>query len=258
MAVLWRGVLGTSAAALIGLVAIRLRWLRLDGALASVVVGGSVFACSAWLGTLPLLLFFATASLLGRLPGRPAHSARSARQVAANGGAVVLASVWWGIGHAGAAASALLAAIASANADTWATEIGARWGGAPRRLLIGGPLVAGQSGGMSLVGTAAGGAGALLLGSSAALLGLPHWWTITAAGFGGSVLDSLLGATVQARFRCSACGATIEHGTHAACAHAQAERLHGWPPFDGDMVNAAATIGGGLIGTLLYFAVPFR
>jgi uncharacterized membrane protein len=51
-------------------------------------------------------------------------------------------------------------------------------------------------------------------------------------------LDSLLGATLQARYRCALCGAT---GEHPVCCGAPARRVRGIRTVDNNAVNAIST-----------------
>lgn len=242
---------GVLAAAAVGLAAWRLRWLRADGAAAAVVVGAAIVGFAGWRGAVPLLLFFITSTLLGRLPGRGAgrrHGARDARQVLANGGPAAVAAVLSAGGDHWAWA-ALGGALAAANADTWATEIGTRWGGTPRALGFGAALSAGASGGMSLAGTLAGCAGAGLIAATAGGL------AAAVGGIAGLLGDSLLGATLQAAYRCPDCGARIETPLHGCPGAGRLEpgRLR-W--LDNDGVNLAASACGGLLAGLL--AVAWR
>lgn len=141
-----------------------------------------------------LLAFFVTSSLLSRR-----GTARNERQVIANGGIATLAALagnWlWFAG-----------ALAAANADTWATEIGSHSRTRPRLITSWTPVAAGTDGGLTLLGTAGGIAGAgLIAGLSVGLgprgSGLGLAMTVTVAGIIGMLLDSLLGATVQGKVR---------------------------------------------------------
>jgi len=240
-----RLAVGCAAALAVGLLAWRLRWLRADGAWAAGLIGGAVFGFTGWRGTVPLLLFFVTSTLLGQLPGRGAgrrHGARDARQVVANGAVAGLAAMLAALGTPWAL-PALAGALAAANADTWATEIGTRWGGAPRALGFGPPLAAGASGGMSGVGTAGGVAGTVVIALVAA------GWAAALGGACGLCADSLLGATLQAVYRCPDCGARLETPVCAHCG-TPARRVRGLGWLDNDGVNLAATLVGAAVAAV--------
>ncbi len=136
-----------------------------------------------------LLAFFVLSTLLSRR-----GIARNERQVIANGGIAALAALagnWmWFAG-----------ALAAANADTWATEIGSHSRTAPRLITNGLRVPAGTDGGMTLLGTAGGIAGAGLIAGVSYLFGQQGTVAIAAAGVVGMLLDSLLGATVQGKVR---------------------------------------------------------
>lgn len=158
-----------------------------------------------------LLAFFISASALSRK-----KTTRNARQVIANGGVAALAALsgsWtWFAG-----------ALATANADTWATEIGGRSPTEPRLITTWRRVPAGTDGGMTLVGTLGGFAGAAFIAGVSYLVGNRAFMTLTAAGGFGMLLDSLLGATLQGKVR--------------------------W--LDNDAVNLAATLGGAVCAGLL-------
>lgn len=244
-----RLAVGIAAALTVGLFAWRLRWLRADGAWAAGIVGAAVFGFTGWPGAVALLLFFVTSTLLGRLPGRGAgrrHGARDARQVVANGGVAGLAAILAALGIPWALA-ALVGALAAANADTWATEIGTRWGGVPRAFGFGSPLAGGESGGMSPVGTVGGLAGA---GVIAIVAG---GWAAALGGVCGLLADSLLGATLQAVYRCPDCGARVETTIHdPCCTPARLVRGIGW--LDNDAVNLVATLVGAAVAAMVVHA----
>lgn len=190
-----------------------LRWLTADGAVAAVVVGGLVFWGAGLRGVALLALFFVSGSLLTAWnqqrpegPQRPQRGStlapaplRNARQVLANGGWAAAGAVMvpWkpDIGWA-----VLVGSLATAQADTWATEIGAHASRPPRLITTGRPVPAGTSGGVTPLGTSAGALGAIVLAGLGVALGLP----LRVAAFGalvgvlGMMVDSLLGATLEA------------------------------------------------------------
>jgi len=133
-----------------------------------------------------MLAFFISSSLLST------KTTRNHRQVLANGGIAALAALagnWtWFAG-----------ALAAANADTWATEIGSHSRTPPRLITTGLRVPAGTDGGMTLLGTAGGIAGAGFVAVLASVLGQRSSPVIAVAGIAGMLLDSLLGATVQGK-----------------------------------------------------------
>jgi uncharacterized protein (TIGR00297 family) len=192
----------------------RFRWLTTSGQIAAAVVGAAVLVGSGSLGFTLLVAFFLTSSLLGRFrapvkSGSDQPKGRGAGQVLANGGAAALFSLLALAGWVPAAQYALAGAIAAATADTWATEIGSA-GSWPTWSVIGeGRVRPGRSGGVSVPGTLAAGAGAALIGMLAGLLhgetagvvAEPSAWVRLAipAGMAGMFADSLLGATLENR-----------------------------------------------------------
>lgn len=137
-----------------------------------------------------LLAFFVLSTLLSRR-----GTARNERQVIANGGVAALAALaghWlWFAG-----------ALAAANADTWATEIGIHSRTPPRLITSWARVSAGTDGGMTLLGTVGGTAGAALIAGLSMGLWPGGLWLamiVAVAGVAGMLVDSLLGATVQGK-----------------------------------------------------------
>jgi len=203
-------LLGSILAFGAALLSYRVGALTRRGALAAWVIGAVIFGAGGWVGAAALLTFFGTSTALSRWRkkrkdalGYEKGGRRDAGQVLANGGvAAVCAFVPVLFPSADAASAHLwfLAALASADADTWATEIGSALGGRTLDLRTGKLALPGTSGAVSLGGTVAALAGAALIG----LLFAPDWPTrllVTAAGWGGALADSLLGAFVQAQWR---------------------------------------------------------
>lgn len=202
--------LGLVFAAAIALLAYRVGALTRSGAVAAWGIGTAVFGVGGWLWAVALLTFFGTSTALSRWRksrkdtlGYQKDGRRDAGQVLANGGAAAACALLPVLAPSVGVAHAylwFLAALAAANADTWATEIGSALGGRPWDLRTGRPATAGTSGAISLGGTLAALSGAALIG----LLFAPDWpakIVVTAAGWGGALGDSLLGAFVQAQWR---------------------------------------------------------
>ncbi len=214
------------------------------GTLAALLVGTAVTAGSGLGGLALLFAFFLSSTWL-----TPGGGRRTAVQVAANGGVAAAAALLsraaplWMAAFAGA--------LAAAAADTWSTEIGGRSRSAPRLITTGAAVPPGTSGGVTWLGTAGGAAGAAFIAAAAALLGLvgPRAAVFVAAGgFAGALADSVLGATVQARYRCHACGAVSETRRHGCPEPGVLAAGLSW--MTNDTVNLAATLTGAAVAAL--------
>lgn len=240
----------------------RARSLSASGAWSAFAMGAGfmAFGSPVWIGT--LLVFFISSSFWSKWKKR--HRKKKAAEANyAKGGRRDAGQVWanGGLGLAICAANALWPAegwlyafagvMAAVNADTWATEIGALSKSAPRSLLSGKVVPAGTSGGVTWLGSAAAAGGALLIGLSIVLLpgetGYPAAAVIAAAAIGGvfgAFADSFLGATVQAMYRCTACGAETERTSHCGIA---TRRTRGFGFMTNDAVNMLSSAAAGLV-----------
>ena len=146
-------------------------------------------------------------------------------------------------------AFAALGALAAAASDTWSTEIGILLGGTPKMIITRASVEPGMSGGVSPAGFGAALAGAVFI----ALLGafaipLHHTRLAIAAaigGFGGGVVDSLIGATVQSRRFCDRCRHWTERRVHACGYRTRHARGIYW--LSNDLVNLCGTFAGAVI-----------
>lgn len=201
------------ALAMVGMVAwlsLRKGWLDAGGAVSAAMLGIIVWLAGKWSTALPILLFFVIGTLLGRLPRRNAMAdekqgqPRDFVQVICNGG--IGGAMLIGYMFSGNALWLLLyiISIAVSAADTFSSEIG-QWAGG-RVIDIGRlkPVAAGVSGGVSWQGCLGGLAGAGLIavaGRIVGVLGQEQAVFVAVAGFGGMLLDSLLGSWLQAGYR---------------------------------------------------------
>lgn len=238
----------------VALAAYRRQALTPDGALAAAGIGTVVMARGGAPAAGALLAFFGSSSSLSRLgetqkQRSPLAQAKGARrdlwQVLANGGVATLAI---GAGHQ-RGGGGFLGALAAAAADTWATELGLLAQQPPRLITTLSPVAPGTSGGVTPEGLAASLGGALLVGLVWMVLGGGRRGVAVAvvAGLGGSLVDSLLGATVQALNRCPACGALTEAPVHRPCGQ-PTELIRGLAWMTNDTVNALATLFGAAVG----------
>ncbi len=254
-------LIGFFAGALIALLAWKVGSLSSSGAIAAAVSGGLIFGIGGFPWAALLLTFFVTSSGLSKafksrkvkLGEKFAKSSqRDWAQVLANDGiGTILVLIFlldpnqtWGwIAYAGA--------MATVNADTWATELGVLNPKPPRLITNGQVVEVGTSGGISLFGTLATLGGAALVGlvGAAFNLGVGSWTLLLAATLGGvcgSLFDSLLGATVQAIYHCPSCEKETERHPSHSCG-TQTMQIRGWSWLNNDLVNfIASAVGGGI------------
>ncbi len=69
------------------------------------------------------------------------------------------------------------------------------------------------------------------------------------SGAAGSLIDSLLGATVQQIYYCDTCGKETERHVHRC--GTTTRPLRGWSWMNNDLVNLLSSLGGGLVAALL-------
>jgi uncharacterized protein (TIGR00297 family) len=249
----WLGA--TLLAAAVGGLAYWRRALTLDGALGATAVGALVFRRGGLPAASALLAFFVSSSALSRLQearktsgslAQAKGARRDAGQVLANGGVAALALA---VGRPGGC----LGALATANADTWATELGMLSRRRPRLITTLAVVEPGTSGGVTAAGLLASLAGASLVGAAWAISAgsVAAWRVGLVAGLLGSIVDSLLGATLQALYQCPVCGQRTERAVHPGCGQ-RGVRLRGVEWIDNDVVNALATLSGALLGGLLW------
>lgn len=262
---LLRVVLGVLASACIAGYALRRGALSRSGAAGALGVGTVIWVGGGAPWFAVLFTFFVTSTLLGRV-GRARKEAvkrefskgdtRDVWQALANGGAAAACALGMAVAPSPLWAAAFLGAMATANGDTWATELGVLSRGEPISLLRLRRVPRGTSGAVSGLGLAATAAGALVVGAIAALAPASFGITplrallvATVAGTAGALIDSLLGATLQAGFHCPACRRDCEADVHHCGTPAEHVRGARW--FDNDLVNAAATVAGAALGAAL-------
>lgn len=256
-----RAVAGTALALVIAGLAWRAGSLRRSGFVAAALCG-ALSAIGGWGWALLLVVYFIAASALSRAGARKKQvrsegvvakgGGRDIAQVLANGGiysvaAALTVAIWspylvWGA----------VGALAAASADTWATEIGVWLGGTPRSIISGTDVRTGESGGVTAAGMLGSVAGTAWVGTAAVALGFPRGLALASviAGMGGSITDSILGATIQDRRWCDACAEPTERAVHlCGCT---THRVGGIEWIDNDVVNLLSTLAGFVLGVIAY------
>jgi uncharacterized protein (TIGR00297 family) len=266
-AVATRAAIGAVTALGIAVAAHRSGALSTSGAIAAVIVGTICSAAGvAW--AVMVIAFFVSSTALGKIRADLRQrrigaivakgGRRDAVQVLANGGLFAAAA----LGHLMHPSITWLAlgggALASAAADTWATEVGSLTAHQPRHILRWYPVPPGTSGGVTAAGTTASVVGSGFIGAIAALAGWP-WQAIFATvvgGIVGALADSILGAAVQVRRWCDRCDSATEQSVHVCGTGTRISGGVAW--IDNDSVNLISVALGGVAALILLAALAPR
>jgi uncharacterized protein (TIGR00297 family) len=189
-------------------------WITLDATKPVIILGTITLGFGGWGLALAIILFFVFGSYFSsrrrRYYGadeknesryyRPGEERRDSFQVWSNGFWVAVFAILWFLFGLDALLLAAFAVIATATADTLATEIGSVKPGRTVRITDFKRVETGTDGGISLKGTTAAIAGSLMI--AMVLYITPYFSSelvllIFAAGFLGSVADSIAGAYLQ-------------------------------------------------------------
>ena len=261
-----RLLLGLIFSSGIALLAYRRRSLDRSGAAGAIATGTTIFGMGGWSWGLSLIYFFVSSTLLSHFRERDKAITtadkfskglqRDLTQVAANGGGATLMALTHGLTRDQRPLQQALQAgfagmLATATADTWATEIGVLSPHQPRLITTGERVPTGTSGGITLPGTSASLLGAFSLGLvfwamqgfRRPLASLPVIALIS--GLAGSLFDSLLGATAQAIYYCPSCDKETERRIHNCGTKTKPLRGISW--INNDVVNFLATAFGGIV-----------
>jgi uncharacterized protein (TIGR00297 family) len=257
-----RWLVGLALSASIGYIGWKRQSLTGSGVVGAIVSGTVITGAGGYVQSALLVAFFSSSSALSRLPSTQATKSidaiaqkdgrRDLWQAFANGGIPTALA----LGSDSSANGAVLGALSAVTGDTWATEIGARYGTCPRSITSLRPVATGESGGITAVGLLASVAGGLFISGVAVGArtldrafprSIPVLAAIgAAAGILGSVVDSFVGATLQERRWCESCRRTTERTIHSC---GQPTRIIGGiPGLTNDGVNVICSLTGGITG----------
>lgn len=235
--------------------------LTQSGAAAASVVGTFTVLGLGIKGVILLALFFITSSILSKYKKAEKKNAgeknekgdrRDWQQVLANGGIASLAGLLYSFDGDPIWLLVFSIALASANSDTWASEIGTLSRKPPFSLRTFATAQPGTSGAISVLGTFAALMGSMLISAASYLLfsfSIETALLIFIFGFLGNVTDTILGAYFQAVYRCRNCQLETERLVH--CGH-KTELIKGIPILNNDVVNFLSGFTAVLLGSIFF------
>ena len=249
----WPMVIVVLTVTVIAIGAYLARALTAGGALCAFVMGVTVFWTTRAEGFLLFMLFFLSCNVVGKISKRlrkgkteiaekKGHR-RDVMQVVANGLMTTIAALLWFFTSKTVALIMFGAAVAEATSDTFAGEVGRLSKSGPVSIRNFRPVPVGMSGGVTFLGMV----GAFL--SSAMIAFCWYIWfqgvSVYAAvlvclmGFSGAVMDSYLGASVQAHYVDPDTGMLTENDEKDG---RKLELAQGIRWVDNDMVNLMSNV----------------
>lgn len=250
-------VIALAVLAVVGLWAYWKRQLTVSGLITAVLMGLAT-TLSGGFSALSLYLFFLiSAAVIGKLSKKvrgldKIHKKGGRRdwaQVMANGFPALIAIVCFRFYPSALFPAVFSACLGEACSDTWASEIGVLSRKPPVSILTFTKVPAGLSGGVSALGTGAALLSSLLYGMfafSCFRLSDPGLcFAVIISSFAGVMIDSLLGATVQAHYYNEKEDLLTEHGKDKVGRPLPLKR--GLRFMDNDMVNFASNVSSFLL-----------
>lgn len=243
-----------------GLTGYSAKALSASGAVAAIIVGSAVYLGFHSKGLVLLGVFFVSSSYWSKYKSAAKKTmeeklakggARDWRQVFANGGAAALFSLLYFFDHSPLWVIGFVVALASANSDTWASEIGSLSKTNPLFIRTFKQVEKGTSGAISGLGSMAALSGALLIAIISIWLfklDLMAGLLIFLLGFFGNVIDTLIGAFYQQLYVCNCCGIETEKRIHCG---QPTTRIKGISFMENDMVNFLS----GLIASIMAICI---
>ena len=181
------------------------KWLTTSGAVAAFWVALLLLITGGYKAFIAPGIFLISGSILSKLnKPQKEKDGRNALQVFANGIIGILFMIMYKIVHDPVYLITAIASFCISMSDNTSSEIGMYLKGSTYDILSFKKMPPGVSGGMSLQGTFAGLAGAMLLSYAATYyysFSFIVFMQITIAGFTGMLVDSILGSWLQVKYK---------------------------------------------------------
>ena len=235
--------------------------LSSSGAVSAFVIGLLIVLGLGVKGLIIMGLFFCSSSLWSKMESSNKRkseellvkgSQRDWQQVMANGGLAAMASALYYYTGAPIWLLGACICIAAANSDTWASEVGSMSKRRPISIKNFRRVDRGTSGAVSLLGTCAAVMGSLFIALASYLifeLRIAEFYFIFLLGFTGNLIDTFLGAFVQAGYQCPNCGLKTEKTIHCG---QNTYLITGYPFLNNDTVNFLSGFFTLIMGILIF------
>lgn len=262
-------VIGLIIIVILGLIAFKVKVVDLGGLLGSIIIGFLILLGGGLPWLLLLFVFFTLTTYFTKLKyeykrsigfAEDKRGARGWPNAFANGGAPAFFALAEFTVGGDVFAIAFLGAVASATADTLATEVGLLSRTPPRLIThLRRRVPPGTSGGITPLGIITAFFASFAIGTVAVALGgfgaspLKVLMIALVGGLVGSTADSLFGATIQGLHKCQVCLAPTERLVHC---NRPTLKVRGVRPVDNNVVNFLSTLVGAssAVALLLYLS----
>ena len=258
---------GLISSFLIAFVAYKKASLSKSGFLAAIVLGTGIYYFGGLWFSIIMVAFFISSSILTKFKNYNKESFekineksgnRDYMQVFANGGVGLIFAILYYINSNPIFLLAYAVSFAEATADTWASEVGVLSKKKPINILNLKPLKKGMSGGISMLGTTFAFLGASFIAFIYFMASINIYKDIKQSiiytmiclviGFIGSILDSILGASVQAQYYCEDLKSITEKRVHKGKYN---KRIKGFSFINNDIVNLSSNLLSALMVLLI-------
>jgi len=258
-------IIGLMISFIISFTAYKKSSLNFSGFLAAVVLGTGIYFFGGFWFYIIMLSFFISSSLLTKYKKdvkenienlNEKNGARDYVQVFVNGGIGLVCAVLFHIYDNPIYFLSYGVSFAVSTADTWASEIGVLSKSNPLSILNFKPIEKGLSGGVTILGTMFSilGSGFIALIFFIAYISMYNniekgficSLLCLCLGFLGSIIDSILGASVQAQYYCEPLKSYTEKKTYK---DKQNKLIKGFSIINNDVVNFVSN----LLSTVLVF-----
>jgi len=224
------------------------KWLTVSGAIAACWMALLLYTTGGFKAFIAPGIFLISGSLLSKLnKSQNEKEGRNAKQVFANGITSIVFMILFGLTKQPVYLTTAIASFCISMADSASSETGFYLKGATYDIVSFKKLPPGVSGGISLQGTLAGAAGAVLLSFAAGYFynfSLRDFTGIAIAGFLGMIADSILGSQLQIKYK-TVNGQLTDYATPGA------KKAKGLIWCNNDAVNIISNI----LVTLLFFYI---